>query len=99
MTFPRHCGCAPPPRTTRRDDTTTVRQQSFRYNAKGERVDPRGGHYWIPADEFDCVVRTAQYDRRVLNNYPFEPLPESSIPSCAPRASTSRSSSPHRRWP
>lgn len=49
-------------------------QASHRYTARGERVDPAGGVYWIPARDFAHVVETARRDPAVLNRYPVKRL-------------------------
>jgi hypothetical protein len=48
---------------------------TYRYTARGERVDSRGGTYWIPAHEFHGVVARSRHCPAILNDYPFEPLP------------------------
>jgi hypothetical protein len=37
----------------------------------------------IPADQFSAVVARMQYDKTVLNCFPFVPLP-SLVPRCPP---------------
>ncbi len=50
------------------------REKAYRYNERGERVDPRGGIVWIPADRFDEVVRRAKHCPQILNDFDFQPL-------------------------
>jgi hypothetical protein len=59
------------------------RQRSFNYDQRGRRVNPQGGHYMIPADQFARVVEMAQWDPRILNCFPFVPLPAPG-PACPP---------------
>ena len=54
--------------------TDAARPQSFRYTARGERVDPGGATYWISAREFAAVVDAARANPCVLNRYAFVPL-------------------------
>lgn len=51
--------------------------KSFNYTARGERVEPRGGIYWIPASEFACAIEASRATPAVLNRYAF-------VPSAAP---------------
>ena len=53
--------------------------KSFNYTARGERVEPRGGVYWIPASEFRGAVEAARSEPRVLNAYDFVPLARRSM--------------------
>jgi hypothetical protein len=61
---------------------------SHNYDANGRRVNPQGGHYMIPADQFTAVVARMQWDKRVLNCFKFVPLtsPAPGCPGTAPRA-------------
>ena len=52
--------------------------KSFNYTASGERVEPRGGVYWIPASEFTCTVEAARRDPTILNRATFVPFPRRS---------------------
>ena len=54
--------------------TPCAQPKSHRYNARGERVDPRGGYYLIPANEFAKVLEQARVDKRVLNRFEFVPM-------------------------
>jgi hypothetical protein len=45
--------------------------RSHRYNARGERLDPKGGYYLIPAERFAEVVARSQYNKAVLNEFEF----------------------------
>ena len=54
--------------------TGCAESKSHRYTARGERVDPGGGLYWIPASEFHTAVETARREPATLNRYRFEPL-------------------------
>lgn len=63
---------------------TVPRQRSHNYdNVTGRRLNPAGGHYMIPADQFADVVARAAYDPRILNCYRFVPLPPPA-PACLP---------------
>lgn len=48
------------------------REKAYRYDARGRRVDPRGGVYWIPADRFDEIVARAKHCPQILNDFDFE---------------------------
>jgi hypothetical protein len=61
---------------------------SHNYDSRGRRVNPQGGHYMIPADQFLSVVARAQWDPRILNCFPFLPLAPSS--PCPPTPAPSR---------
>jgi hypothetical protein len=45
---------------TARAISAEPRQRSFRCTARGERVDPRGGTYWIPEPEFAGAAEAAR---------------------------------------
>ncbi len=65
-------------------------QKSFNYdNVTGRRLNPAGGHYMIPPNEFAAVVAQAQYDPRILNCYRFVPLPPPA-PPCLPASMLQR---------
>ena len=49
-------------------------QKSFRYTARGERVDPGGGVYWVSARELAGVVEAARANPARLNRFAFVPL-------------------------
>jgi hypothetical protein len=63
------------------------RIRSHNYDANGRRVNPQGGHYMIPADQFAAVVARMQWDKRVLNCFEFVPLtsPTPRCPAAVPR--------------
>jgi len=69
-------------------------QKSHNYdNATGRRVNPAGGNYMIPADQYAAVVARAAYDKRILNCYRFVPLAAHG-PPCLPASAPAR---PRRR--
>jgi hypothetical protein len=53
-------------------------QRSYNYDSAGRERPHPAGHYLIPAHEFNVVVARAQFDKRLLNCYPFVPLAERS---------------------
>jgi hypothetical protein len=55
---------------------------TYRYTARGERIDPRGGIYWIPEHDFAAVVARAKRCPAILNDYAFEPLPSGGRGGC-----------------
>jgi hypothetical protein len=73
--------------------------RSFNYDNQGRRVNPQGGHYLIPADQFASVVARMQWDPRILNCFTFVPrtTPAPSCPCTAPRAQLAPRSSFVRR--
>jgi len=62
-----------------------ARMLSVNYDTQGRRVNPQGGYYMIPADQFVTVVARMKVDPRVLNGFRFVPLP-SPAPLCPPAA-------------
>jgi hypothetical protein len=48
-------------------------KKTFRYSDTCQRLDPGGGTYWIPQDEFACVVARKQTNPAILNRYRFVP--------------------------
>jgi hypothetical protein len=48
--------------------------QSHNYDARGRRVNPSGGIYWIPAHDFRRAMETSRRDPRTLNCLRFEPV-------------------------